>query len=234
MPGAQTYESLVPTWRPRAATGGQQTMTGGFLMKLRTLAIAIIVITAAVGAQADPYEISVNGSFETGDFEGWSLFPTGEDQFTIIMPGSDGDYAACITNNTPASAALMKNANIAIGIVEPGIEVNISFDARGTLTAGGVAFAEFFSELDGGGVSAAEILGGGPLALNADPSVWTSFSYTTMTGPDVSGGVTLQLTATTGADNASMAQVYYDNISITIDSAVPVEATTWSGVKALF
>jgi hypothetical protein len=31
-----------------------------------------------------------------------------------------------------------------------------------------------------------------------------------------------------------MAQVYYDNISITIDSAVPVEATTWSGVKALF
>lgn len=203
-------------------------------MKLRTLSLAIFVIIAAVGAQADPYELAVNGSFETGDFEGWSLFPTGEDQFTIIMPGSDGDYAACITNNTAASAALMKNANIGIGLVEPGIEVTISFDARGTLAAGGVAFAEFFSELEGGGVSAAVILGGGPLALNADPAVWTSFSFTTMTGPDVSGGVTLQLTATTGGDNASMAQVYYDNISITIDSSVPVEATTWSGVKALF
>lgn len=203
-------------------------------MKLRMLSIAIIVIIAAVGAQADPYELAVNGSFETGDFEGWSLFPSGEDQFTIIMPGSDGDYAACITNNTAASAALMKNANIGIGIVEPGIEVTISFDARGTLSAGGVAFAEFFSELEGGGVSASEILGGGPLAINADPEVWTSFSYTTMTGPDVSGGVTLQLTATTAADPASVAQMYYDNISITIDSAVPVEATTWSGVKALF
>ena len=94
----------------------------------------------------------------------------------------------------------MKNANIGIGVVEPDVTVTISFDARGSLGVGGVAFAEFFSEIDGGGTSSSVILGGAPLALNADPDVWTHFSFTTTTGPDVSGGVTLQLTATTSPD----------------------------------
>jgi hypothetical protein len=205
-------------------------------MKLRMIvAVATVVIAfGAMVAQADPVDVAVNGGFEAGNFDGWALFPSGEDQFTIISPGSEGDFAGCITNDVSASAALMKNANVGIGIVEPNMEVTISFDARGTLEAGGVAFAEFFSELEGGGVSSSEILGGAPLAINADPMVWTSFSYTTMTGPDVSGGVTVQFTATTGGDPSSFAQMYYDNLTIIVESSVATEATTWSGVKNLF
>ncbi len=204
-----------------------------FRKTLMTLAMAAMVLGAGF-AHADPVELAINGGFETGDFTGWSLFPSGPDQFSIVSPGSGSTYAARIINTTTPSAALFKNANIGIGVVEPFQTVTISFDARGSFGVGGVAFAEFFSELDGGGVSSAVILGGGPLALNPDPEVWTTFNFTTTTGPDVSGGVTLQLTATTGADPASSAEVFYDNASVVIEVTVPAEATTLSGVKNLF
>jgi hypothetical protein len=195
--------------------------------------VAAIALGAGI-AQAEMTELAVNGGFETGDFDGWSLFPSGADQFSIVEPGSGSTYAARIFNEVSTSAALMKNANIGIGIVEPVMTVTISFDARGSLMAGGVAFAEFFSELEGGGVSSSVILGGGPLALNPDPEVWTTFEFTTTTGPDVSGGVTLQLTATTGADPSSVADMYYDNISVRVDAVVSTDATSWSGIKNLY
>ena len=146
-----------------------------------------------------------------------------------MSPGSASTYAGCITNAQEASAALFKNANIGVGVVLPGIPVTISFDAKGTLGVGAVAFAEFFSEIAGGGVSSSVILGGGPLNIN--PNTWTHFTFTTMTGPNVSGGVTVQLTATTAAIVGSTAQVCYDNVSVTVDSIVPAESTTLSEIK---
>lgn len=204
---------------------------------MRTLTSVFVVAVIALAAglvQADPVQLAVNGGFEDGTFNGWSLFPTGPDQFAIVAPGAASNYAGCITNSLPASAALMKNANIGVGIVQPSMTVTISFDARGTLANGGVAFAEFFSEIAGGGVSASQILGGAPLMLNANPDVWTHFSYTVTAGPIVTGGVTLQLTATTGAAQGSFAQVCYDNCSVTVEGSVATESTTWSNVKALF
>ncbi|GAL65353.1 hypothetical protein JCM19301_3813 [Jejuia pallidilutea] len=162
-------------------------------------------------------EIALNGGFETGDFTDWT-----ESGGAIVTTNpSEGTYCAQLNNITPASASLLKNANVGIGTVSAGQEVTITFDARGTLVDGGVAFAEFFSELSGGGVSASGILGGGPLNLDPDPNTWKSFSFTTTTGPDVSGGVTLQLTATTGGAPTSVANMFYDNISIQLIEASP-------------
>ncbi len=176
-------------------------------------------------------DISVNGGFETGDLTGWQVFESAAAQTSIVSPGSSSNFAVRINNQQLASASLIKNANIGIGpawpaadTVQPGETVVISLDARGTTAVGGVAFAEFFSELSAGGTSQNEILGGAPLALDPDPTVWTTFSFTTTTGPDVSGGVTLQLAAITGGAPGSVADIEFDNISVRIVRPGP----TWS------
>jgi hypothetical protein len=111
--------------------------------------------------------------------------------------------------------------------------VTVSFDARGAGAAGGVAFAELFSEIDGGGTSATEILGGGPLALDPDPEVWTSYSFTTVAGPDVSGGLTVQFGAVTGADPDSQMFLCVDNVVLKV-CIVPTQQTNWGMLKDSF
>ena len=188
------------------------------------LVIGLALATTAHAATT--IELAVNGDFETGDYTGWAQFPTGAGQQTVTnVNPSSGVFAGAINNDVAFSNSLIKQANIGIGQVTPGQMVSISFDARGSYAApGGVAFAEFFSELDGGGTSSAEILGGAPLAINGDPDVWTSFNFTATTGPDVTGGITLQLGATNGPGTPT--QMFYDNVSITIEStAIPEPAS---------
>ena len=184
-----------------------------FSANYQSIFIFCFALLLNVGVINSQTEIAINGGFETGDFTGWTQFANGTQTIITTNP-SEGTYCAELNNTVAQSASLIKNANIGIGTVTASEEVTIKFDARGTLADGGVAFAEFFSELTGGGVSSSVILGGGPLALNADPNVWTSFSFTTTTGPDVSGGVTLQLTATTGGAPSSIAQMFYDKVSV--------------------
>ena len=84
---------------------------------------------------------------------------------------------------------------------------------RGSLAPGGVGFAEFFSEISGGGTSAAAILfGGGPIFPNANPDTWTNFSTTALTGSDTSAGVTLQLKGASGGGN--LVDLYFDNVCV--------------------
>ena len=191
-----------------------------FSANYQSIFIFCFALLLNVGVINSQTEISINGGFETGDFTGWTQFASGTQNIITTNP-SEGTYYAELNNNVLGSASIIKNANIGIGTVSAVQEVTITFDARGSTAVGGVAFAEFFSELSGGGVSSSEILGGGPLNLNADPNVWTSFSFTTTTGSDVSGGLTLQLTATTGGATGSIAHMFYDNVSVTVGTAPP-------------
>ncbi len=171
-------------------------------------------------------ELTVNGDFETGDLSGWTLFCT-ENNGTCSASSAQsngGTYSGNLVASVPGgggptSFPLMKQANIGIGTVAPNSPVTIRFDLFGSLAGpGGVVFAEFFSELDGGGTSKSEILGGSPLFPNA-PNDWTagwvSYEFNTTTGPDVSGGVTLQLKADCGANPGCTVDTYWDNVSVT-------------------
>ncbi|MCA0133366.1 T9SS type A sorting domain-containing protein [Winogradskyella alexanderae] len=160
-------------------------------------------------------ELIENGSFETGDFTGWTQAESSPGQQTVVGTNpSEGSFAANINNTNAPSASTIKSANRGIGIVNPGDEVTIKFDLRGSGPAGGVFFAELFSELSGGGTSASELLGGGPVFPNADPDVWTTFEFTTNVGPDVSGGISLQFNAATGGAPGSQANFFIDNVSM--------------------
>ena len=195
-----------------------------------TVAAAMLICTGA--AQAAVQDIAVNGGFETGDFTGWQEFPNGGTQ-AVVTPGNGSTYAANLgvpirSQTDPAIDNLLKNANLQAGNLTPGASITVTFDMSGSLSgAGGVVFAELFSEFSGGGATG-EILGGVPIFPAGGPTGWTPYSFTTNLGADVSGGVTLQLKASCGPVEGCGVDAYFDNVTITTDvSAVPVPAAVW-------
>jgi hypothetical protein len=224
--GSGSYELVdVATNSTIGTLSAVETGTGlnivGTIPKPTTSGTTIDVKVADTGILSTT-ELAINGDFETGDFSGWSQFANGATQSIISSNPSEGDFAANLFNTVLFTANVLKNANIGVGIVNPGDEITISFDARGNTAIGGVAFAELFSEIDGGGVSSAEILGGAPVLLHPDPNVWSSSSYTTIAGPDVSAGVTFQISAITGGAPGSLSNIFFDNLSITVQGE-PIE-----------
>ena len=181
------------------------------------------LITLAAGSlallgTASAANLAMNGDFESGDTSGWTSFPSGSSTFVITGDSHAGSSAGQVTNLAMGSAAIIKQANVGIGLVGPGDQIEISFFAKGSGVAGGVQFAELFSEISGGGVSSSVILGGAPLFLT---STYTQYTFTTTAGPDVSAGVTLQFNAATGATVGSTSEMFIDNVQITNLSAVP-------------
>jgi hypothetical protein len=173
--------------------------------------------------------IAINGGFETGAFNdgsenaSWQQFPGGGTQAIVTDNPSEGTYAANLVipvrgPGDPGVDNLIKNANLQAGSLTPNAPVTVTWDLRGSLAgAGGVVFVELFSELDGGGTSKAEIYTGGPIFPDADPNVWTPYSWNTTLGPDVSGGVTLQLKVGCGGVEGCGADIFFDNVTITIN-----------------
>ena len=190
------------------------------MTKKTITALAVALSMFAGASQAAITDIAVNGDFETGDFTGWVQFPgsLGEAGQTIVAgnPGS----AARLLETAPA-ANIIKHANLLPGEWTEGQQIDIQFDIRGTAGAGGVLFAEMFSELEGGGTSKSEILGGGPLFPNADPNVWTTYNFSSTVGPDSSGGITLQFNSACAPVVDCIADYTIDNVIINADIVGP-------------
>lgn len=181
--------------------------------RISTVCGLAAVFACAAGASAGIELANSNRGFELGDVSGWASFPSGDSTFTASNDAFSGNFSGELMNNAEASGAVIKQANLGVGQVMANQEVTISFWAKGAAGVGGVSFAEFFSEIDGGGVSSAVLLGGSPLFVGAD---WSFYSFTTTTGADVSGGVTLQFAAVTGAISGSTMQLMVDDVSVSI------------------
>ncbi|MEO1495625.1 MAG: hypothetical protein AAFV43_00575 [Planctomycetota bacterium] len=187
----------------------------------RSLAVLAAVCFCSAALANFDLELTSNGGFETGDTSDWVSFPTANSTFNITSDANTGAWAAEVFNNDPASSAVIKQANLGVGIVQPGDTIDISFAAKGEGVVGGVVFAEFFTELDGGGTSSNEILGGGPLMLTND---YQTFNFSTVAGPNTSGGVTLQFATVTGGATGSVSVLFVDDASVTVNIPEPASA----------
>lgn len=182
---------------------------------LKTMLATGLCVSALTMSATAQLELTTNGGFEAGDISDWVEFPTGGSSFfNVTGDSSSGAFAGNVFNDVDGSAYIVKQANLGIGQVSPGDTVTISFDAKGSGEAGGVHFAEFFSEIDGGGTSSSAILGGAPLFPLSD--AYTTYNFTTTAGADVSAGVTLQFVAATGANIGSTSTLFIDNVSVSI------------------
>ncbi|MEE4163755.1 MAG: carbohydrate binding domain-containing protein [Woeseiaceae bacterium] len=154
-------------------------------------------------------EYAINGGFEDGDLTGWAVFPNGGSVAVDGMEASSGSFSMHVVVG-PGQNPVIKQEFRANGIVTGGQAVNVSFDMKGSAAVGGVINAELISE-DGSGATG-EILE----VISTPTADWTTYSYTPTAATNVASGLTLQIVVVCGSDPSCSADVFIDNVSITL------------------
>jgi len=173
-------------------------------------------------------ELANNGGFEDGNLDGWTLFCDGPNNGTCeatTAEANTGSWSGRVATAGAPANPLIKQANLAIGVVQPNSEITIRFSMKGSAGPGGVVFAELFSEIIPEGATN-EILGGALIPTDQ----WVPYEFITTTGPDVSNGVTLQLAAVCGAVAGCTVEVFFDDVSIVIPGGGGEPGTCDAGV----
>ncbi len=179
------------------------------MLKIQRI-VFVLAATLATASFAFAIDVADNGGFELGDITGWTDIPAGVLTATSATANS-GTFSGELFNNVEASGFVAKQANKGIGVVGPNTDITVSFSLKTDFGVAAVGNVELFSEIDGGGVSQSEEL----LFLTATQD-WTDYSFTTTTGPDVSGGVTVQFAAITGAVTGSVSTMFIDDVVIDV------------------
>ncbi|MEM9385632.1 MAG: hypothetical protein AAGA68_11270 [Pseudomonadota bacterium] len=168
-----------------------------------------IDVGEATDDNADPDELTLNGNFETGTLDGWTLFDNGGQLRIEDMDASEGSFSGNLIAG-PGQNPVIKQEFLAVGTVMAGDTVSISLDMKATFAGAGPKFVvEFFTEQSGDGVFPQTIDD-----IQTAPADWTNFSYTATVGDDPARGITLQLVAICSGDQGCLADVLIDNVSV--------------------
>ena len=170
-----------------------------------------VAADAGTGAGTGGAELTTNGNLEAGDLSGWTAAVNGGTITADNTQASGSTWSAHVVAG-PLHNPAFSQAGLAAGTVSPGDTIDISFDMCGTASSGGVIFPALLSEFGGDNGADRQTLE----TIATPPSVWTRYNYIAVAGSDVTGGISLQLDVVCGADAACSADVYFDNVSVTI------------------
>ena len=166
----------------------------------------------------------------------WQSFPSnaGGISQSNVDPYA-GSYSLELNNQSQGTADFVKAQQIGSGTVQTGDSITVSGQVRGSLGISGdvqiVAFGEACAPPGGCGTNGSTFVKSLASTLNANSTTWSPFAYTfTINGTPV-GGLTVQLSAVTGAVSGAFATGFFDNVSIVDNTAkgspVPVPASLW-------
>ena len=170
-----------------------------------------VAVDSGTGSGTGGAELTTNGDLEAGDLSGW-VAAANDGMITADNTQASGSTWSAHVVAGPLHNPAFSQAGLAVGTVKPGDKIDISFDMCGTAASGGIIFPALLSEFGGDTGADRQTLD----TIATPPSVWTRYNYSAVAGSNVNGGISLQLDVVCGADAACKADVYFDNVSVTI------------------
>ena len=156
-------------------------------------------------------ELATNGDFEAGDLSCWEgIVNNGTITADNIENNTvGGAWSAHVVAGAGGNPTIKQNF-LAEGTVMIGDTIDISFDMKGTAGAGGVIFPKLISE----GATGSD----GPIleTIAAPTAGWTTYTYSPTITADVARGITFEIAVVCGTDPGCTADVFIDNVSVTI------------------
>ena len=185
------------------------------MVSIDDVSLKLVTVDGGTGGGDAGGQLTNNGDFEVGNLSGWDVAENGGSVSADNTQDSGSTWVAHVVAG-PLDNPALSQAGLAVGTVMPGDTIDISFDMCGSAASGGVIFPALLSEFGGGTGADRQTLD----TLAVPPSVWTRYNYSAVAGNNVTGGISLQLDVVCGGDAACAADVYFDNVSVTIGGGV--------------